>query len=309
MPQISIVIPVYNKAKYLKETIKSVLNQDFKDFELILIDDGSTDQSPDIIQSFSDPRIRYYTQKNQGVAVARNNGVKQAKTNLICFLDADDLWEPHHLETIWALYQQFPQAGFFATAYRIQYNQHQKDYVYPFSKSPVLIQKYYRYDKGQALFFISNFAVKKEVFIKENGFKPEIHAEDTDFFIRLALKYPMAYSKTISMLHINEAENSLFAHYDIEKKVQLIQSFKAEEKADQDLKAYLDIHRYAWSIEYLLSGEEKKAQKLLAEIDDKHLNYKQKLLIHTPGKLLIFLKKIQLELRKLGINITPFSKK
>ena len=72
MPYFSIVIPLYNKEKFIKNTLQSVLNQTFSDFEIIIINDGSTDQSEQMVSQFQDPRIRYYTQKNEGAATARN---------------------------------------------------------------------------------------------------------------------------------------------------------------------------------------------------------------------------------------------
>jgi len=95
---VSIIIPVYNTEKYIKETILSVINQSYQDWELIIIDDGSTDGSAEIIQAIDDKRVKYYYQQNASQAVARNRGIKLAKGEFIAFLDADDLWEPSKLE-------------------------------------------------------------------------------------------------------------------------------------------------------------------------------------------------------------------
>ncbi|KIC01072.1 hypothetical protein OA88_15890, partial [Flavobacterium sp. JRM] len=88
----SIVIPLYNKAYYIENTIKSVLYQSFTDYEIIIINDGSTDNSLEKVLEFNDKRIQLYTQQNQGASVARNLGIEKAKYNYIAFLDADDLW-------------------------------------------------------------------------------------------------------------------------------------------------------------------------------------------------------------------------
>ena len=308
MPKISVVIPVYNKDKYLKKTIQSVLNQSFKDFELLIVNDGSTDNSVDIIQSFDEPRIRFFNQENQGVAVARNLGANKANTQLIAFLDGDDIWFPNHLEEIWQLYQKFPKAAFFATAYQIKYKNHLQKSVFNFNQTQTLIDKFYRYDRGRALFFTSNFAVKKNIFIKTGGFKNGIHAEDTEFFLRLGISYSMAYSKIVTMTHINASDNSLFAQYKLEKKMRLLDSFSSQEKNDDDLKAYLDMHRYAWAIEYLLAGKTKPAMELKKNIDYKNLNFKQKVFLSLPPTLLQNLKKAQNSLREKGVFITAFSK-
>jgi len=275
MSKISVIIPVYNKAQYLKKTIDSVLNQSMTDFELIIVNDGSTDQSIEIINSFNDKRIKFINQTNQGVAAARNLGVANAGSELIAFLDADDLWFPNHLAEILKLAETFPQATFFGTAYQIKYESIYKDIVYPFKNTRVLLDKYYRHDKGQALFYTSNFAVRKNIFLQEGGFKRQIDAEDTEFFLRLGTQYPMAYSRTVTMMHIKESENSLFSQYQLDKKVQLLDFFARLEQTDPDLKTYLDLHRFAWTMEYLLTGHKKKAQKLKRQIDHKNLNTKQ----------------------------------
>ena len=95
MIKISVVIPVHNDAKFINDCMRSVLTQSFSEFELIVVDDGSTDDSSHIIDSIKDPRIRSIRIAHAGVAVARNAGVKIAQGELIAFLDADDLWAKH----------------------------------------------------------------------------------------------------------------------------------------------------------------------------------------------------------------------
>ncbi len=302
MPKISVVIPVYNKAPYLKNTISSVLNQSFKDFELILVNDGSTDQSEEIIQSFSDNRIIYIEQENQGVAIARNNGAKIAKASLIAFLDADDLWYANHLSTLWQLQQNYSDAAFFATAYKIKYKHYQKTFALNIAEKDILIDKFYQYDYGQGLFFVSNFAIRKNIFLQEGGFKPKIHAEDTEFFLRLGLKYPMAYSANVTMQHLNAAKNSLFAQYKLAEKARLLNFFKEASQKDKDLKRYLDIHRFTWAIDYKIGKNKHKAQELIREISPQNLNWKQKLLLKTPGIILRFLKYVQHKGKNYGLS-------
>ncbi len=308
MPEISVVIPVYNKEKYVKATLQSVFNQHFNDFEVIVVDDGSTDRSLDIVNQFTDPKLTIISQKNQGVAVARNTGVAAAKGKIIAFLDADDLWFPNHLSEIDKLNQLFPETGFYATAYQIKFNRYHFPVVYNFKETYTQLKPYYRYDKGKALFYISNFAIKKEVFQHEKGFKPGIDSEDTELFIRIGQKYSLAYSKTITMIHLNEAENSLFNQYQLEKKIKILQDFKQAEQKDPDLKAYLDLHRFAWTMEALLHDKKALAYRLINDIDSRNLNGKQKLLIKLPASWLRLFKKIQRKLLKTGIFWSAFSK-
>lgn len=117
-PFFSVVIPLYNKQNYIKETIKSVLNQTFQDFEIVIVNDGSKDDSVKVVESIQDDRIKLVHQENSGVSVARNMGIKEANAKYIAFLDADDLWLPEFLQTIYELIQNFPDAGLYATAYK-----------------------------------------------------------------------------------------------------------------------------------------------------------------------------------------------
>jgi len=308
MPEISVVIPVYNKEKYIAKTLQSVLNQKFTNFELIIVDDGSTDNSASIIKSFGDKRIRFFSQSNQGVSQARNFGAQQAQSGLLAFLDADDIWYDNHLQEIFYMYNHFPEAAFFATAYQIKYNEKLiKDFVLNLAGDYHLIKRFYRYDKGQALFFTSNFAVKKGIFEFEGGFNPKVHSEDTELFLKLGIHYTLGYSKKITMLHLDKTDNSLFEQYKTDKKAAILKSFNEEEQKDKALKAFLDLNRYVWALEYKQAGQKAKARELQKQIDVNNLNFKQKLLLKTPAFITSMLKKMQLSLRKKGIYLTAFS--
>ncbi len=96
--KVSVIIPAYNRIKYLIKAVESVLCQTYNDFELIIIDDGSTDNTKDVINSMDDKRLKYYYQFNRGPSVARNTGISQSKGDFIAFLDSDDKWVPDKLE-------------------------------------------------------------------------------------------------------------------------------------------------------------------------------------------------------------------
>ena len=100
IPQVSVVIPLYNKAPYIDRALRSVLAQTFQDFEVIIVDDGSTDGGAKIVKSTTDKRIKLIQQKNSGVSAARNRGIQESKSKLIAFLDADDEWKSRFLEVI-----------------------------------------------------------------------------------------------------------------------------------------------------------------------------------------------------------------
>lgn len=117
---ISIIIPLYNKEYSICAAVRSVLDQTYRDFELIVVDDGSTDGSLMKIQTIQDHRIRIFSQKNGGVSAARNTGIDIAKGKYVAFLDADDEWDIDYLETQINLIRNYPQCNVFATNYRFR---------------------------------------------------------------------------------------------------------------------------------------------------------------------------------------------
>ena len=115
----SVVIPLYNKEHYIEATIRSVLNQTCRDFEVLVVDDGSRDNSLALARKFESDRVRIIPQENQGVSVARNTGIRNARGEFICFLDADDEWRPDYLATIDDLTVKYPESAIFVTAYAV----------------------------------------------------------------------------------------------------------------------------------------------------------------------------------------------
>jgi hypothetical protein len=105
--KVSIIIPLYNKAPYIRRALDSALAQTFPDHEIIVVDDGSTDGSPEIVRAESDPRVRLITQPNAGPGLARNQGIAEAKGEYLAFLDADDEWLPAFLERSLALLENY----------------------------------------------------------------------------------------------------------------------------------------------------------------------------------------------------------
>lgn len=120
MPKFSVIIPLYNKAAYIRNTLNTVLVQEFMDFEIIIVNDGSTDNSDQIVKSISDARIHYFYQENQGASQARNKAIELATGEYLALLDADDIWDSHHLKTINQLIMEHPRQKVFATGIRIQ---------------------------------------------------------------------------------------------------------------------------------------------------------------------------------------------
>ena len=113
----SIVIPLYNKEEHIAATLRSVLTQTHQNFEVVVVDDGSTDGGAAVVETFTDPCIRLIRQENGGVSAARNRGIAEARGEHVAFLDADDEWMPEHLEELATLIAAYPECRARATNY------------------------------------------------------------------------------------------------------------------------------------------------------------------------------------------------
>lgn len=197
---ISIVIPLYNKEKQIKNTLQSVLGQTFQNFEVIIIDDGSTDNSADEVKKIKEQRIRLVQQKNSGVSAARNRGIQEARFDLIAFLDAGDNWKPEYLATQYELYKKYPQCSVYCCNYEFH---HSSGVV-----TPTLIRKLPFQETNGILFNYFEVAscshppicsisimVKKEAIQAIGGFPlGVILGEDLIVWAKLACSYSIAYN-------------------------------------------------------------------------------------------------------------------
>jgi len=207
----SIIIPLYNKAPYIEKAIRSVAAQTYQKFELIVIDDGSKDESFEIAKQIlaslfpplggqgASPLGGWgaTTQPNQGVSTTRNNGVKLAKYDYIAFLDADDWWEPTFLEEMKALLDDFPDAGIYGSSFfKVRYGK----FIIPniavnkvFEKGYIDYFKVYAQTMWMPL-WTGAVVIPKKVYNEMLGFKPELRmGEDFHLWVRIADKYKVAF--------------------------------------------------------------------------------------------------------------------
>ncbi|MDL2323426.1 glycosyltransferase family 2 protein [Bacteroidales bacterium OttesenSCG-928-A17] len=210
---ISIVIPLYNKEKQIKNTLQSVFRQTFQDFEIVIINDGSTDCSVEVVKQINDSRIRLIEQKNQGVSVARNTGIKEVKYDYVALLDADDEWEPSYLETQVSLIRSFPEASVFACAYAFKYSNRIEPIILnklPFSGERGILSNYFKVAAcSHPPLWTSAVIVQKEALLKVGGFPAGvIEGEDLITWAKLAVLYPIAYNTTPQAYFVkDQAEN------------------------------------------------------------------------------------------------------
>lgn len=213
----SIIIPLYNKERFIARAISSVLAQDWPDYELLVVNDGSTDNGPQVVRDrFHDSRIRLIEQENAGAGAARNRGLAVSQGDAAAFLDADDEWLPTHLSDLLAASSRYPEADLLTTGFRSIFRggrgiDHSID-----SRLPSLIPDYYGFAVRGHLVHISSFAVTGSVFADGLRFSENAPVlEDQEFYARAALLSPIAFHPRISSIYHHDDEASVVAKSEI----------------------------------------------------------------------------------------------
>ncbi|CAA0086991.1 putative glycosyltransferase EpsJ [Zhongshania aliphaticivorans] len=215
-PRYSVVVPLYNKAAHISDTIDSILLQTVSDFEIIVVDDGSSDNGPAIVRDYAlrEKRVRLISQANGGVSKARNTGIAEANGEYIAFLDGDDLWAPHLLSEFDALLSAFPHCGAYSTAYAHRYLHGDDQVIEPKFSFSQRRKVHFEYDffgvasRGELPIMPSCACVPAKVLEEVGGFpEGEPMGEDQDLWVRIAYRYSMAFSRRVSAFYLQDAEN------------------------------------------------------------------------------------------------------
>ena len=222
----SVVIPLYNKEAYIADTVRSVLNQTLCDFELIIVNDGSTDKSLQVVREFSDCRIKVFSNINGGVSHARNFGVRHAQGDFIAFLDADDLWDADYLSEMKSFIERFPGCGLYMSAHRVV----EKRRVFtPGACLPEgIIDDYFKCELTHTITRPSATIVRVEAFEKVGGFPSGmIGGEDSYFCAKIASNYELGFNPK-ALVSYNKMFSGLFLR---------------SEHADSCIESWLDLYR------------------------------------------------------------------
>jgi GT2 family glycosyltransferase len=209
-PDISIVVPLYNKVSEISRCLRSALGQTYANFELIVIDDGSTDGGDAVVRSFQDCRLRFLQQVNRGLAETRNNGARAAKSPIVAFLDADDEWLPTHLEQVTRLVRLHPEAGTYCTGFWLDRGQGWRRRVrlatHHLKSRAALIDDYFSIPDGKIL--PSASAVRKDALMAAGGYST-MFGEDIDLLLRMAAIFPVAYTPQATAIWHLDAKNRM----------------------------------------------------------------------------------------------------
>ena len=220
-PAFSVVIPLYNKAAYVERCLRSVRAQTLTDYEVIVVDDGSTDGGSEVARRFLRPGDRLVCQDNAGVSAARNKGIREARADLVAFLDADDEWLPHFLATIGDLRESWPEAALYSTAFDQVYGDRRRAAPIP----KLCASQVERYDaaalvdhwlRGLYPIWSSATVAVKGAIVDVGGFPVGLHSsEDLDTWFRIALHHSVVWSPLVSALYHQASDRGRLTRADI----------------------------------------------------------------------------------------------
>lgn len=202
---ISVVIPLYNKAQSFPYTLCSVLNQTYNDFEVVVVDDGSTDGSADCVKQYEDSRIRLIRQENKGVSSARNTGIREAKGEYVCFLDADDAWAPDYLSTLVALISDYPDKGLYCLGFKERYKSNDEEITYQRDTYRGVVENPW---KTNYRIWTGSVSAKRERILKVGLFDERMsYGEDLDMWWRLILDGGLVIDTSCHAFYNQDTEN------------------------------------------------------------------------------------------------------
>lgn len=289
----SVIIPVFNKESYIERTLKSVYAQTYGNYEVIVVDDGSKDRSLEVVTAYvkDKPNTQVIKQENSGVAVARNNGVANARGQFICFLDSDDWWEETFLEEMDSLISNCPEAGLYGSNYYLVKNG--KKRLAPIALPTDFISGYINYCQVYAKRLCmpitsSSVAIPKEVFYSAGQFRSGITlGEDFDLWIRIALRNKVALiNKPLANYYqdVPIGERATRRLHDPKTHMMWnLNYLEEQERSNPELKVLLDRLRASGMYRYYLSREYHDiAVAMLEKIDWKNVSAKTYNIYHSP---------------------------
>ncbi len=194
MPRVSVVIPTYNRARFVTKAIDSVLEQTFRDFEIIVVNDGSTDKTEEVLQPYQDQIVYFSYQGNKGAAYARNRAIELAQGEYIAFLDSDDFWQPEKLEKQIKFFDKHPDYGLVATQCLVNVIDDDLRTIKYIKKEEIHYELTYEKIFQRPFIMPSSILIKKKCFDRVGFFDEELRVlEDIDIYLRLARKYKIGF--------------------------------------------------------------------------------------------------------------------
>jgi glycosyltransferase involved in cell wall biosynthesis len=310
--KVSVIVPLFNNSTSIEQTLRSILAQSYGNFEIIVVDDGSTDGGAEVVKSLGNPRVRLIQQANSGAAAARNTGIKQATGEWIAFLDADDLWSADNLASHLEILNRNPGIVWSAGACNLRLaNSRLVKMGLPKKLAMMLRDDIFE----DAIFLIgriycmntNTIMVRREIFENVGLMNTTLNtAEDLDMWLRIALKYPkLAYChEPIAEYYVGNS-NSLAHRGHLEENGRSLLSFvrsclyTSKKLGTERAQALCDLCKRllkAFIAELILNGRHAKAVMTIREFDGvlgKKLKIKYLFLSRVPSPLLQILLRVK----------------
>lgn len=293
----SVVIPLYNKEDYILDTLNSVLNQEYQNFEVIIVNDGSTDKSLKVVESLVDPRINIFSISNSGAAEARNYGINKSSGIYVALLDADDCWKPNHLAIFFSTINKHPNEFIYCNNYEIKLSDKKvripKYYGLTLSNEIYIINDFFKSSLYNSIATSSTVCIRKDL-LGDSPYDKRIKSgQDTDLWIRLALNNAYIFNHTITAVIKKGIENSLSISDNSNYRFILTQKYLKEEKSNESLKKFMDSNRFSVLLKCKYKRDTEKVSILRSQIDTSNLNIKQRIIMNLPIGILKKLKAIK----------------
>jgi len=292
MPFFSVIIPLYNKEAHIINTLNSVYNQNFTDYEIIIVNDGSTDNSWNVVKDIENSNIRTFNNKNQGVSETRNFAMKHAKGEYFAFLDADDIWKRNHLHDLNQLINSFPNCGLYCSNYNFDYGNNKiintRFPTLPKEKEwEGIVTDFFSASLEYRIAWTSAVAIPKKILDTVGFFDINFTSgQDTDYWTRIALKHLVVFTKKVSVNYNTAAENRITNISPNNRNFMTFEKFHEIEKSNKSLKKFNDICRTELAIKHKIIGDIDSYNYYNKDIDYSNINWILVILLKLPSNIL-----------------------
>ena len=277
-PFFSVIISIYNKEKFIKNTLKSVLGQTFENFEVIVVNDGSTDDSLEIAESFKEQRIKIISQDNKGASSARNRGMSEADGQFIALLDGDDIWDFNYLENIYDAILTHPTESVFATAVAQRYADKTVPVPYNFNANSITILDYFKNSLKFSILTSSSVVFKSDILKTTGMFDITIKSgQDTDMWIRIGIHFPIVFIPKVLVFYVYDNRSLSNTTFELKYKPRY-DKYLDYEKTNVHLKKVVDLNRYSMAILSKLYGDKTSFKYYKSHLSLDSLTFKKKIL-------------------------------
>ena len=311
--KIGIVVPCYNSSETIIKTLEGIKSQTFKNYKVVIVNDGSTDNSCEVVNQIKDSRIHLITQQNSGASNARNHGISVSKYEYIALLDADDLWDSNFLEEMFHLMSDYPEASLFGCTWTFVYADGKRaisDFGLP-KEFRGYINNYFEIGIQNKLFNSSSVIFNKKSFFELGAFDVSLkRGEDMDLWFRFAFKKKIAYLNKSMSNYILSAENRAMnkTYKPDECLVWNLDRYEKYEISNPIYKAFIDSWRLSHILDFL-NGDKTEVTEITSLLNKIDLTKYPKFwafLKYQPKLFQIFFYKLRLQYQSIYMKIGSF---